>query len=251
MSFSVKNYETQFWLCALLVLQFTTEHFVFTYESSWAETSQWACEWGDYYSYWAHHLTTLSLIQILFPVVSTLPVIKHIDFVKIAIVALINTTCLWQGPKLGKYLIREELTYEFFINSLQHGGNLICLAMYVIKSGRSLRNFSPFHTLMLPLAYSCFIMYRVSTGRSTMRYYLPEGLGTTSNTALVGLMWITLQFLTELVVLQIIVNINRVPNVASRLLSITSNIRSMVLSPDNQSVSSWKEFLEQAVGTKN
>jgi hypothetical protein len=95
--------------------------------------------------------------------------------------------------------MREHWTYEFFVNSMQHGGNLLCLAMFAWRSGRPLRDFSFLHTLAVPLAYTAFILWRVSSGRSEMRYYLPQGMGTVSYTAVVGAMWIVLQFVTELV----------------------------------------------------
>jgi hypothetical protein len=54
-------------------------------------------------SYWGHHMVTLSLLQIFFPYFfQKLPIIKHIDFVKINIVMLVNTTLMWQGPRVGK-----------------------------------------------------------------------------------------------------------------------------------------------------
>jgi hypothetical protein len=53
-------------------------------------------------------MVTLSLLQIFFPYFfQKLPIIKHIDFVKINIVMLVNTTLMWQGPRVGK----QRFTY--------------------------------------------------------------------------------------------------------------------------------------------
>lgn len=39
----------QGWLLVLLAMQVVTEHFVFSYKSTWATEAPWASEWGDYY----------------------------------------------------------------------------------------------------------------------------------------------------------------------------------------------------------
>eukprot|EP00611_Tribonema_gayanum_P027289 TRINITY_DN6702_c1_g1_i1.p1 TRINITY_DN6702_c1_g1~~TRINITY_DN6702_c1_g1_i1.p1 ORF type:complete len:343 (-),score=95.99 TRINITY_DN6702_c1_g1_i1:379-1293(-) len=238
----------QAWLLALMVMQLITEHFVFSYKSTWATESPWASEWGDYYSYWGHHLTTVSLVQILFPAVFSIPIIQHFDFVKIAAVALTNTTLLWQIPRLERYFMREHWTYEFLVNSMQHGGNLFCLGMYIWRSQRPLRDFSFWHTLSVPLSYTLFILWRVSSGRSTMRYYLPEGMGTPPYTVVVGAMWIMLQFVTELVVLQIVLNLKRVPRLARRGLRAASVLRDSLLSTtEKPAPRSWNEVADRVL----
>lgn len=236
------------WLLLLIMLQITTESFVWSYKSSWAVSSPWASEWGDYYSYWAHHLVTIALLQILvqlvFPAFMQLPLIKNVDLVKITAVALVNTTLLWQIPRLDKYLKPELYTYEFCVNSMQHGFNLFLLAMYIYKSKRPLRHYSFSHTVAVPAAYAAFILYRVCTKQSTMRYYLPEGMGTPHYTAVVGAMWIALQFFSELVVLPLVRSARHAPKLARRAARSLAAFRQRVL---RDSDGSWREAFARAL----
>jgi hypothetical protein len=39
------------WLLALVLLQIVAEHFVWSFESTWATDTPWASEWLDYYRY--------------------------------------------------------------------------------------------------------------------------------------------------------------------------------------------------------